>query len=277
MALRKRAVVDMPAARAHHAGVIFGAGLFVHGGQGGEHNDALADWNLFDFGLQVWIRCDVDEIIPDIHGGESLLQPFNKYQRKSHTLTAVIEPTLTDGREMTRLLWVAPLQELVRNGTVAEQGMYMFGGIDELGNPTDDLYWVAPDIKANGRILNNKTGEFKGTLNPEVRFLARKVTPEGRGPVARAQHSATFFKNQLVIFGGRNDAIYPVIKNVALNDLHVYDVAENRWQALAIYGDLPESRWGHRLVANQEKIVIFGGMNLGTYCESVFFDIHIGK
>ena len=51
MALRKKAVVDMPEARAHHAGVIFGAGLFVHGGLSGEGNKTLSDWNLFDFGL----------------------------------------------------------------------------------------------------------------------------------------------------------------------------------------------------------------------------------
>ena len=36
MAQRKRAVVDMPDQRAHHVGCIFGAGLFIHGGLGGE-------------------------------------------------------------------------------------------------------------------------------------------------------------------------------------------------------------------------------------------------
>lgn len=62
MALRKKAIVDMPEARAHHAGVVFGAGLFVHGGLGTESTQTLTDWNLFDFGLQVWIKCNVDEI-----------------------------------------------------------------------------------------------------------------------------------------------------------------------------------------------------------------------
>ena len=64
---------------------------------------------------------------------------------------------------------------------------------------------------------------------------------------------------------------------MALNDLHVYDVAKNKWCAVAIYGDRPESRWGHRLVANADKIVLFGGMNLNAYCESVFYDVHLGK
>ena len=51
MVLRKKAVVDMPVARAHQAGVIFGAGLFIHGGLSGESNKTLNDWKLFDFGL----------------------------------------------------------------------------------------------------------------------------------------------------------------------------------------------------------------------------------
>ncbi len=65
MALRKKAVIDMPVARTHHVASSFGAGLFVHGGQGGEGDKTLADWNLFDWGLQIWITCSADEIMPD--------------------------------------------------------------------------------------------------------------------------------------------------------------------------------------------------------------------
>ena len=69
-----------------------------------------------------------------------------------------------------------------------------------------------------------------------------------------------------------------MIKNVALNDMHVYDVLNNTWCALAIYGDLPRSRWGHKLATNSEdKIMLFGGMNLNSYCESVIYEITIGK
>ena len=128
MALRKKAVKDAPEARAHHAGCVFGAGLFVHGGLSGEGNKTLSDWNLFDFGLQVWINCEVEEILPD----ESL-QKFS-YARKSHPLTPVIEPKLTNGKELTRLLWVSPLNELVKKQNVIEQGFFMFGGIDETGS-----------------------------------------------------------------------------------------------------------------------------------------------
>ena len=120
-------------------------------------------------------------------------------------------------------------------------------------------------------------GEYKGNNKPEVKFLAKRLAPEGRGPIARAQHSATFFRNQLIIYGGRNEAIFPIIRNVALNDLHIYDIKSNRWAAIAMYGDIPGSRWGHRIVANDTKIMLFGGMNLSSYCESVLYDIHVGK
>jgi len=52
-----------------------------------------------------------------------------------------------------------------------------------------------PDIKTNSKAISKKSGEYKGTAKPEVKLLAKRLTPEGRGPIARAQHSATFFKN----------------------------------------------------------------------------------
>ena len=271
MALRKKAVKDMPDARAHHAGAMFGAGLFIHGGLSGEGHRTFRDWSVLDFGLQVWINCPVTEVFHD--GSE---KPFD-YANKYHSLTPVVEPNLTNGRELTRLMWACTVDELIKRPSVAEQGFYMFGGINEEGHHIDDLFWIAPDIKGNSKVIDKTHGEFKMKFNsrPEVKLIARRVRPEGRGPIARAQHSATFFRNQLVIFGGRNDAVFPSIKNVALNDLHIYDVALNRWSALALYGDILGSRWGHRLVSNQNKIVLFGGMNLTSYCESVVYDIHI--
>ena len=128
MAQRKRAVVEMPEARAHHVGCAFGAGLFIHGGLSGEGNKTLSDWNLFDLALQIWINCEVDEVHPD----ESQVKFVQA--RKYHTLTPVVEPNITNGRELTRLMWVCPLQELMRKPTLMEQGMFMFGGINEEGN-----------------------------------------------------------------------------------------------------------------------------------------------
>ena len=79
----------MPEARAHHAAAVFGAGLFVHGGLTGDGR-TLSDWNVFDFGLQVWIRCQVDEI--DLEDERPKGEPpLANYTRKNHTLTPVVE------------------------------------------------------------------------------------------------------------------------------------------------------------------------------------------
>ena len=270
----------MPEARAHHAAAVFGAGLFVHGGLTGDGR-TLSDWNVFDFGLQVWIRCQVDEIDPDFEDERPKGEPpLANYTRKNHTLTPVVETTLTDGRELTRLQWSTQLQDAVKKVTLPtpEQGMFMFGGADAEGRAKDDLYWVTPDTKFNARLIAARTGDWTGKLRPELKLQAKRVKTEGRGPLPRYSHAATFFRNQLVIHGGRNDAIFPAIKNVALNDLHVLDVATKRWCTLALYGEsIPESRWGHCIVANDSKIMIFGGMNLTSYCESILYDIFIGK
>ena len=51
-----------PTARSHHAAAVFGSAMIVHGGYCGEENKILDDWHLFDFGLQVWIQCTVQDV-----------------------------------------------------------------------------------------------------------------------------------------------------------------------------------------------------------------------
>ena len=99
MSMRKKAIVDMPEARAHHAAAVMGAGLFVHGGHSSEvHNKTLGDWNLFDFGLQVWIKCNVVKHIGNKSIAAKNNKPFN-HVRKYHTMTAAVDPMFSSGRE----------------------------------------------------------------------------------------------------------------------------------------------------------------------------------
>jgi len=106
MSLRQRAVVDMPESRAHHAAAVLGCCLFVHGGLSSEvQNKTLGDWNVLDFGIQVWMKCEVLEA-----EGKKLFAHARKY----HTMTAAFDPTFTSGREQTRLLLVSALSELMR-------------------------------------------------------------------------------------------------------------------------------------------------------------------
>ena len=124
-----------------------------------------------------------------------------------------------------------------------------------------------------------ETGEYKPGSIAACEMVATKIHSNGRGPCPRSQHSSEVFKNYFVVFGGRNDAVFgKTMKTVALNDLHLMDMNTNDWMTVAIFAEeLPDSRWGHTLSASNEKLLLLGGMNLNTYCESVVFDIVIGK
>ena len=80
------------------------------------------------------------------------------------------------------------------------------------------------------------------------------------------------FRNYLVIFGGRNDHT----EISAYNDLHMLNLQTNNWMTVALFGEeLPRSRFGHSLAATSDKLVLFGGMNIKSYCESMVFEIKI--
>jgi len=72
-----------------------------------------------------------------------------------------------------------------------------------------------------------------------------KLSPKGRGPVGRYAHTSSFISQYFIIHGGRNDHIYQTVKNIGLNDIHLYNISTNSWMALAIYDQIPNSRWGH--------------------------------
>ena len=59
--------------------------------------------------------------------------------------------------------------------------------------------------------------------------------------------------------------------------MHIYDIKTNSWSAIALYGDIPKSRWGHKLCANANSIMLFGGMNLSSYNDSEIFEIHVDE
>ena len=75
-------------------------------------------------------------------------------------MTIVVDPALCNGRELTRLLWVSTVKEILRKKKSIETGFYCFGGIDEHGFQTDDLIWFTPDHKANAKLISKKHGDY---------------------------------------------------------------------------------------------------------------------
>ena len=89
----------------------------------------------------------------------------------------------------------------------------------------------------------------------------------------------------LVIHGGRNDEIYAHdINNIGMNDLHLFDILSLTWMSVAIYNQVPTSRWSHILCAedhNQDyegnRLIIFGGINQKNMCDSTLYEINIDE
>jgi hypothetical protein len=77
---RITSAVSSPEIRSYHVGCTMGCGYFIHGGSGAFGRGILSDWNLFDFGLSVWIKLDV------------LKEDGSKFDldRKMHSMTSVL-------------------------------------------------------------------------------------------------------------------------------------------------------------------------------------------
>lgn len=100
-------------------------------------------------------------------------------------------------------------------------------------------------------------------------------------------HNTTVFKDwnkhyHLVIYGGRNDTLYSRTSNVALNDICMLNVNKLEWITIAMYGQMPCSRWSHCFTANRggssgatDGFLVFGGVNLKNYCKSSLYQFQI--
>ena len=83
-----------------------------------------------------------------------------------------------------------------------------------------------------------------------------------------------------MIYGGRNDRVYESTGGVGLNDISIYNINLNQWEALAMFGQQPICRWKHCMIAmnNQQQsdgIMILGGVNLHQHCRSQIFTFQI--
>ena len=106
--------------------------------------------------------------------------------------------------------------------------------------------------------------EYKPAAVAAVDMVGKEVTTHGKSPSGRFLHSSALFGGYFVVHGGRNDTLYrESLKTVALNDLHLLCLKSKTWTTVAIFTDeFPESRWGHQLVSNNDRLMLFGGMNL---------------
>ena len=116
---------------------------------------------------------------------------------------------------------------------------------------SDDLWYIEIYMKKNSEELHAKIS---------------KVEVQGKKPLGRYLHSSSILDKYLIIYGGRNDVLYNRnYSTIALNDICLYDIEQNTWEILALYGTIPKSRWGSAITTHRDHIYVFGGLSWNQY------------
>ncbi|CDW73789.1 kelch motif family protein [Stylonychia lemnae] len=284
--------IDPPTKRMGHAAAILGHAMVIQGGIYGEDNKFLDDFAMFDMISKQWSRIKQSKSSQSVIGCLAY-----------HTMTTAFELEIPRLTMDSRLMWIKTPQQILNKETqtIKNQGIYIFGGLNDKKEASNSLYLLQPCYERNKKYISLKNnGVYKKVLKPKIYFELTKIVPEGIPPCSRYLHSACYVQGSkssgskdsadsgmigyLAIFGGRNDLLFKETgNNIALNDLHVYDIKRNLWLTIAIYGDIPMSRWGHQLVSgeagsqSETKMIIFGGINLQSYCDTSIFEFDFGK
>ena len=108
--------------------------------------------------------------------------------------------------------------------------MYLFGGSQNTPSPS---YFYTLDLRSYKWEVVNSRGEV---------------------PERRDDHTAIFYDNSMVIFGGFIEGAERT------NSLYRYYFKDNKWEKIQVLcSDRPSPRAGHSAVMNSDSMVVFGG------------------
>ncbi|EFA80200.1 hypothetical protein PPL_07022 [Heterostelium album PN500] len=155
----------------------------------------------------------------------------------------------TETHRFARLEVTGAVPKFARHTAVAlGSKIYVFGGFDGSG-----IYFDLAVFDTDTQIWSN----------PMV---------YGNPPRSRTNHASAIVGNKLYVFGGINrDARWELQD---LDEFFVFDIATMTWSEVLPTGDLPSARCGHRLVAIDTKLFMFGG-GAGDSWRERFNDMHI--
>lgn len=213
--------IDM---RRYHSACILGKHMVTIGGMN-QKNKVLDDCSVLDLETSKWssLRLINDAAALACHTAAAVFEPHIR-------VTGVYDPVLTESSAHLR-----------------HRGIYLFGGVNNKGEPNNILRLVQPATKY---------------------LICVQLPVTGKRPEPRYQHSMVFSKhtNTLIVFGGKTGT--PGQSGNVLNDLHVLDLETLIWAEIVVVGQIPEARCAHAMGTLQDKIVLFGGINLTSFCSA---------
>ena len=62
--------------------------------------------------------------------------------------------------------------------------------------------------------------------------------------------------------------------------MHLFDVHSYTWTSVAIYNQVPTSRWAHIICSEEDKpgsFIIFGGVNMASYCDTTLYEVNFDQ
>lgn len=102
---------------------------------------------------------------------------------------------------------------------------------------------------------------------------AEKLKVEGPDP-PRSFQTAVFCKKYIALFGGKSDRA-SVSGDYCLNDLIVLDLESARWEAIVVYGFAPSKRWGHVMAAEENALLVFGGVSESRLASATVYTLEM--
>ena len=224
-----------PAVRRNHACTLVGNTMLVYGGMD-EIGNALDDLHALNLETLRWF-------VPRLH------KSSGPKPGKRHSMSMVPAYQLSVLRQFHFDLFHIP-SAYDENFTKTSSGIYLFGGANQAGTATNDLFVLKPkpiDVKDDDYYLKWSKPSISGTP-PEPRYA----------------YSATLKSKFIVFFGGRNDAVGR--STITVQGLALLNLESMRWETVVTYGVQPAGRWGAAVAASGSQVIIFGGLRLEEYC-----------
>jgi hypothetical protein len=221
--------------RRNHGASILGNSMLIYGGIN-NNSEVLSDFQAVHLDQMQWFPLKFTK------------DSTKAGPRHSFSMTCVFHPNILKQNNFDIFNIPGVFDE---DFTKKNSGIYIFGGMNDLGIVLNDLHLIQP-LKKVSR-----------TDKSLVKLL--KIEPAGSSPLARYGHSAGVCGKFLVFVGGRNDSLFSRSGQSSVGDIVAFNVPCCRWESVDICGNVPLAVWGIASAVSGSRLLCFGGMSLSSF------------